>query len=145
MRLVLSWYCNVYKVYSKLKLDGAACGWFVKQGKILFSLYLNERSILSSDHISITQIMIASIKTGLKAKLRERGSIISHHLDHSCLIYQEMFFRITFCLDWDVLSMSDWLDANMEILQRKNLTEILFRLVWTRDWDPVWIISSHFY
>ena len=36
--------------------------------------------------------MIASIKTGLKAKLRERGSIIRHHLDHSCLIYQEMFF-----------------------------------------------------
>ena len=36
--------------------------------------------------------MITFIKTGLKGKLREWGSIISHHLDHSCLIYQEMFF-----------------------------------------------------
>ena len=81
--------------------------------------------ILHTKIISITQIMIASIKTGLKAKLRERGSIIRHHLDHSCLIYQEMFFRITFCLDWDVLSMSDWLDANMENIWRKSYRNII--------------------
>ena len=102
---------------------------------------LNYYLLSKSSIIAIAQIMITFIKMGLKAiaKLREWGSIISHHLDHSCLIYQEMFFRITFCLDWDALSMFDWLDANREKKLQKhinNLVQILFCLVWTRDWDP---------
>ena len=84
----------------------AAVDWFLTERRFNFIEYKYIVAI-NTKIISITQIMIASIKTGLKAELRERGSIISHHLDHSCLIYQEMFFRITFCLDWDVLSMSD--------------------------------------
>ena len=74
--------------------------------------------------------MIASIRTGLKAKLRDRGSIISHHLDHSCLIYQEMFFRITFCLEIG-MAMSDGLDANTENIAKGSFINVI--LSCTRD------------